>query len=240
MNIFIDSINGDKITITGGDVMHLKVLRHKAGDRFRLVETTGNKYADSELIRIDKKEAEFKVIKLEDKPQKKHKIVLYQAVIKKSNLELVIQKATELGVDSIGLVLTDRVSEKGHINLERCNIIAREAAMQSERFDVPTIESPIKLTEIVGKKDLFCLGERSHVQDIFAFLSQNISKLKEISVLVGPEGGFSSKEIVYIKEKKVPIISFGSEILRSETAAIASLSVIKSFCLTNSLIYDRI
>jgi 16S rRNA (uracil1498-N3)-methyltransferase len=230
MNIFVDKITENIVIITGQDVDHLRVRRHKPGHFFKLVEIKGNRYADAELIRLDKKEAEFKIKQILIKKRKKAQISLYQAVIKKSNMEVVIQKAVELGVDIVIPVFTERVSEKGKINKARLYVIAKEAAMQSERLEIPQIEDAITFHEAIKAKNLFCLGERTTGTTIKELMIGS-DPCKDIAVLVGPEGGFSGKEFSLLQDKSIPVISFGESIMRSETSAIAALSVIRCFYL---------
>ena len=231
MNIFVEKLEGEELVLRGADVNHLNVRRHKPGYFFKLVETEGNFFADAELSSISKKEAVFLVKKLENKPQSLAKIALYQAVIKKPKMELIVQKAVELGVDRIVPVITERVSEKGILNMERMAIIAREAAMQSERMSIPQIGKVVSLKEALEKQGLLCLAERSRgisIKDKFLDTELN----PEISVLVGPEGGFSINEFELMKQSGVTLVSFGESIMRAETAAIAALSVIRCFYLT--------
>ena len=230
MNIFVEKLSGNVVTILGQDVEHLNVRRHRPGNCFKLVEIQGDKYAEAELTRIDKKEAEFKIKQVFIKKQNKAKISLYQSIIKKSNMELVVQKAVELGADRVIPVFTERVSEKGKINKERLKIISKEAAMQSERFEIPQIEEAITFQEVIKINNLFCLCERTTGVNIKELMT-GMDPSKDIAVLVGPEGGFSEKEFSILKDRAIPIISFGDSIMRSETSAIAVLSVIRCFFL---------
>ncbi len=230
MHIFVDSITGEEIIINGADVAHLQVRRQKAGQFFKIIETSGNSYVDAELILLSKNQATFKVKTVFEKKQSKTKITLFQSVIKKSNMELVVQKAVELGVDSVVPVMTERVSELGAINYTRLALIAKEAAMQSERYSVPSIEKAISFSEAIVIPNIFCLGERVKGNGILEFMNKIVPS-DNLGVLVGPEGGFSGRELSFLQEKMVPVVSFGESIMRAETAAIAALSVIRSFYL---------
>lgn len=230
MNIFIEKINSKNLIITGQDFDHLKVRRQKQGQFFKIVETQGDSYCEAELVNFGKKEAEFKVKQIFKKKTKKTQIVLYQAIIKKSNMELIVQKATELGVDRIIPVVTERVSEQGTLNMTRLAVIARESAMQSERLDIPEVLEPINFLDAVKADNFFCLGERTtgkNIKDLMLMLPP----CPNIAVFIGPEGGFSEKEVSILQANYVPIVSFGESIMRSETSAIAVLSVIRCFCL---------
>lgn len=138
------------------------------------------------------------------------------ACIKKENLELVIQKATELGVSDIFLLFTEHTVHR-KVNLERLNAIAIEACEQSERLCLPTIHPPVSFLEFVAQKkdfNLYFLAERTDLKKTL--------KIQKPCFVIGPEGGFSEAE-----KKQFPAentISLGSQILRAETASIGILS----------------
>jgi 16S rRNA (uracil1498-N3)-methyltransferase len=232
MNIFVERIKDNLVKIVGKDVEHLKVRRNKPGHFFKISETHGQKYADAQLVSLDKKEAVFKIKNFFKKPEESTTLTLYQAVIKKVKMELVVQKAVELGVNKIVPVMTERVSEKSRLNMYRFSLIIKEAAMQSERLWLPSIEEVVTFSQAIQADNLFCLGERTTRKNLKQFLFEE-SNPKSIAVLVGPEGGFTETEFSMMQAKRVPVISFGDNIMRSETAAIAVLSAIKCFYLAD-------
>ncbi|MFN4088580.1 MAG: 16S rRNA (uracil(1498)-N(3))-methyltransferase [Alphaproteobacteria bacterium] len=146
---------------------------------------------------------------------------------KRQAFDLIVQKATELGVAAIRPVLTER-TVPDRVNLQRLGSIAREAAEQSERLDVPAIEPPRALGPILGGWDparriLLC-DERGRGQSI-----ANASAWPRggsWAVLTGPEGGFTARELDALRDLPfVTSIGLGPRILRAETAAIAALAV---------------
>ncbi len=147
--------------------------------------------------------------------------ILCPALIKRENMELVLQKATELGVTEIFPVITERTVVR-HLNLERARLIVTEAAEQCERLSVPIMHEPVSLTELFRvlpeAAQLVFLHERTEV-------TSPVDAITLPAFLIGPEGGFSSAEIqkIMLLNNVVPI-HLGNTILRAETAAIAVLS----------------
>jgi 16S rRNA (uracil1498-N3)-methyltransferase len=146
------------------------------------------------------------------------KITLYLSVIKKDNFELVAQKATELGVSAIIPIITER-SEKKSLHGERLQKIIIEASEQCGRGDIPT------LLPIVTLHDVFAI-ERPHTQSFvlqmngIPFQAINIPSLDNVSLFIGPEGGWSPSEEQYFQDNGCEAISLGKTTLRAETAAI--------------------
>ena len=162
-------------------------------------------------------------------------IHVVQAIPKGSRLDFIIEKATELGASAITPVMTersvvriekDRVGEK----LKRWSRIALESAQQSGRWDVPEIAPPVTLPDFLAsfrKADLNLLlweGEkRVTIKDVL----KGVQEVKSVTVLIGPEGGFSEDEIGKAVEKGFVAVSLGELILRTETAPITALSILQ-------------
>ncbi len=147
--------------------------------------------------------------------------ILCFALIKKENTDLILQKATELGVTEIYPMITERTVVR-QFNLERAQTIVAEAAEQCERLTVPVVHHPQSLQETIKQLQGNCtpvyLAERADVSD-------NLSQIKIPAFFIGPEGGFSSSENRFLSEQKnVKTVHLGNTILRAETAAIAILS----------------
>lgn len=146
---------------------------------------------------------------------------LYMAIIKKEAMDLVIQKAVELGVRSIHPVLCAR-SVVSKINQERLQQIAIEAAEQCERLNVPAVLPPVSLAD--------ALAHIPHNQ-VVAFLNERgenqglLKRQEPVAFFVGPEGGFTPAEIQLMRAHPNAVsVHLGQTILRAETAAIAALS----------------
>jgi len=131
---------------------------------------------------------------------------------------LIVEKCTEIGASAFHPLISER-SEKKDLNIERLYKIAKEAAEQSGKTSLPAIFNPEKLEKAISDFDgeLFLLNFDG--DDLKKMLSTN--KSKKIGILVGPEGGWSDNERIWFDEKGIKSVSFGSQTLRAETAAIA-------------------
>ncbi len=145
---------------------------------------------------------------------------LCPALIKKDNMDMVLQKATELGVTDIYPLISDHAVHV-HFNKDHSELIIQEAAEQCERLTLPTIHQPMKLSALLQElpKDCqcYCLAERT--QDS-AFLPTE----GKLAFFVGPEGGWSEKEKQFFSKNNFKFLHFDVGILRAETASIAILS----------------
>jgi 16S rRNA (uracil1498-N3)-methyltransferase len=154
-------------------------------------------------------------------------IWLCASIVKKDNFEWTVEKATELGVSHIIPILSDR-SEKKSLNIERLEKIIIEASEQSGRGNVPTIYPIMKLNEAIDHiRHKFAAG----TLEVLAFhvegelLRDNISyKDKSIALFIGPEGGWSEKEVDLFHKNNIPLKCLGRQILRAETAVVAALA----------------
>lgn len=155
------------------------------------------------------------------------KIVLFQSLIKKDKMEWVVQKAVELGVSEIIPIISER-SEKKDINLNRLNKILIEASEQCGRVDLIKISPVIKFSEVLQEVEgISFLGDGSGDFFVDKIKGLNIKKNK-INIFIGPEGGWSIEELELAKKNKVEIVSLNNNILRSETATVAFLSLISN------------
>jgi 16S rRNA (uracil1498-N3)-methyltransferase len=167
-----------------------------------------------------KKSAQLMIHKLNRKQTTPAFCALCPALIKKDNMDLVLQKATELGVTDIYPIISDHVVHV-HFNKEHADLIVREASEQCERMTIPTIHQPMKLASVMADlpKDClrYCLAERDEHSDF-------LPKSGKLAFFVGPEGGWSDKEKQFFKKNNFNSLHFDVGILRAETASIAILS----------------
>ncbi len=155
---------------------------------------------------------------------------LFIALVKRARLETIVEKAAELGVRRVRLVLTERTNAD-HTNIARLTAIATEASEQTGRLDVPTVVAPQPLSLVLsgmeaGRRLMFCDegGEAAPVADALKGVSTG-----PWAVLIGPEGGFSPAERAAIRDLAfASSVSLGPRILRADTAAIAALSLWQS------------
>lgn len=151
---------------------------------------------------------------------------LLTSVVKKSALEFAVEKATELGVRRIRLVVTHR-TQTSHVRMDRLDAIAIEAAEQTGRLDVPMIDEPVKLGELLdgweaGRRLMFC-DETGGAPAMGALAEAGGGPW---TLLIGPEGGFSPEERERLRALPLTTaVSLGPRILRADTAAIAALTL---------------
>ena len=198
-----------------------KVMRIDIGKSFSLFNQSGE--WEAKVLNINRGIVEFTVVKKLRSAENEKEIWLAFAPIKLNYLNLMIQKATEIGVTRFIPILTERTVVR-KLNEKRINKIITEASEQSNRLNIPTLE---KLTKL----DSF-LKSNQNTNIIFGDLNTDKNKLDlknkdTLCVLIGPEGDFSIKEREKILKLK-NIISFkvNNNILRSETAAISIISII--------------
>ncbi len=208
-----------------GEIAHqiIKVLKLEKGEKIELCDGKGLN-ALCEIKNLSKNSVLVNIEKVA-KDETENKIVfLFCAVLKKENFELVVQKATECGVNKIIPIITSRTVKTG-LNLERLNKIAKEASEQSGRSTVPEISEPIsfeKSLEIINKNDLNIIFDISGEN-----LSGKISK--NINIWIGPEGGWTPEELKKTKQNNFKIASLGPLTLRGETAAIVATYLVKNW-----------
>lgn len=151
---------------------------------------------------------------------------LIVAVVKKARVETIVEKAAELGARRVRLVLTKRTNAD-RIRLDRLDAIAEEAAEQTGRMDVPAVDDPIKLDALLdgwetGRRLMFC-DETGGAPAISAVRDAGEGPW---SILIGPEGGFSSEEGERLRSLPfTTAVSLGPRILRADTAAIAAMTL---------------
>jgi 16S rRNA (uracil1498-N3)-methyltransferase len=229
-NRFIGNFNLDKKEIFVSDLKfynQLKnVLRLKAKDKIIICDGKG-KEAQAQIKSISKDKIVLQIEKAylpQRDPQMK--VVLYCAVLKRENFELVVQKATEIGVSKVVPIITKR-TVKLSLKMERLLKIAKEAAEQSGRVFLPEIAGPVLFNESLLKNAvsenkvnyLFDINGKDNLLNNKDYLSAG--------VFIGPEGGWDNSEIELAVNFGFKIISLGSLTLRAETAAlIGSFKVI--------------
>lgn len=157
-------------------------------------------------------------------------VTLFQALLKKDNMELIFEKCTEVGVSAFVPVLSDRSVKKG-LNEERAQKIVKEASEQSGRARLPDIQPIMSYKDaIVMAKEAGGLHILAHEKETRRSLDAAPPTGRRISLFVGPEGGFSEKEIALARNAGFFITSLSRRVLRAETAAIVgSYAVLHRF-----------
>jgi len=223
-----------EITLTDPELIHqlVNVFRFATGDKVILFDGTGFEF-EAEITLISKKEVSAKIIKSNQgsafgnsKSLALVNISLYLSLIKKGNFELAAEKCTEIGVTEIHPIISER-SEKKDLNIDRLNKIVKEASEQSGRvtlpkvYDIKPLELAVSQAVAEGKE---CVAFHTEVSTApNPSLSNEGESPKEIALFVGPEGGWTEKEMELFKQNNFKILSLGQNILRAETAAIVAV-----------------
>ena len=216
---FIADVDLDQSTLVVTDAELVSqwrnVLRLKTGDRLILSDGHGRE-AEATIADMQKGEISLEVGEVSTPGREpKKQATLWCAVLKRENFEIVIQKATEIGIARIIPLLTERTVKTG-FNRDRLEKIVREAAEQSGRTTVPELADPITFKEALAAVD---------PKDAILFDLEGEQIGAEISAsnaFIGPEGGFSEAEASQAKEAGMRIALMGNLTMRGETAAIVA------------------
>lgn len=173
---------------------------------------------------VPKKEAKTKTSLKKRGADKKPEVWLLQSMVKGDNFEWIVEKTTEVGVNHVIPVVSDRTIKKG-VNLERARKIAVEASEQSGRLSVPAVEDIVELKNaiqsfktVTGGTVVVCMQGGKSIDKV---LPKKI--VGDVALLVGPEGGWSPTEVEYFKKSKFPFLILGEHVLRAETAAVCGV-----------------
>lgn len=228
-----EQINGENAYIEGSDVNHIaNVLRMKPGEEL-LISVRGDWDYLCKIVDIETDRVNLKVLESMEQRELPVNITLLQGIPKSDKLEMIIQKAVELGVSEIIPVKTKRVvvkidEKKVDTKVNRWNAIAESAAKQSKRSIVPKVYEPMSIDnalEIVKDFGVKLIPyENADGIDKTRRILDNMDKTKNIAVFIGPEGGFEESEVERIKNSGFEVITLGKRILRTETAGLALLS----------------
>ena len=233
-------INNTEIIIKGEDINHIKnVLRKKIGDSITICNTDISTDYLCEIKKIEEDAIKCNILnKLENNTESNIKVTILQGLPKADKMELIIQKAVELGAYDITplemkrcvVKLTDKDKTK---KLQRWQKIAEVASKQSGRNRIPKINEikPIQnICNLCHEYDIVIVAYENEKENK---LKYELEKLKigqtqnpKIAVLVGPEGGIDDSEIKLLKENGAKIVTLGNRILRTETVALSVLSII--------------
>lgn len=235
---FINSkdIFDDNINIKGDDYNHIKkVLRLKCGEIITLSDGIGNEYV-AKIEEFGDGFVHTKIIEsYKNATEPPIKVTLYQGLPKSDKMDFIIQKSVELGIYRVVPVLTERTvvkinNEKDALKKsDRWNRISQEAAKQSNRGIIPKVEIPISFKEAIKQaKDnsLSLIPYEKESRNLLKQIFKEVGNVKEISVFIGPEGGFTEQEIEEAVSLGINSVTLGPRILRTETAGIAVLSIL--------------
>ncbi len=215
-------LDSELLTITNRDQLHQirDVLNLQPSEQVIIVPGDGTEIV-CEITSIDKKAVVLGALESrESKTESKRNITLYCSVLKRDHFELLVQKAVEVGVTKIVPLITERTVKLG-TNRDRMLKIILEAAEQSGRVMLPTIDEPTPFKKVLQENvdnEIRFFFDFSDTQ----FFSTDIGKTKNVGLFIGPEGGWTEAEQLFAKEKGCITRSLGSTVLRGETAAITA------------------
>ena len=238
----------DALALTGSDAHHSRdVLRMKRGEKLVLFNGCGREIT-AEIIDLGSSEIRLRKLHQTEMPPLRCRIVLGQAVPKGKNMELIVQKAVEIGADQVAPIISDRTvvqvdSESAVQKQAKWQQIAIEAAKQCGQNWLPRVHAPKKLAEFFDAAtpnagfDLRLIGslqpDAQHLKKILAdYSSEHHQRPQSVLMLVGPEGDFTPTELALARRHGCRPITLGPIILRVETAAIYCLSVLSYELLT--------
>lgn len=224
------------VTIEGSDVNHIRnVLRMKAGEKVRISTSSGKNYF-CRLSEIGEAMVQADILEeLSEGTELPNKIYLFQGLPKGDKMELIIQKAVELGAyEIIPVSMKNCVvkldAKKAENKVRRWQEIAKSAAKQSKRSLIPEIRTPLTYRQAVeAAKELDVVFIPYENERGMAATREAVEQLKagqSIGIFIGPEGGFALEEIELAKKEGMQLISLGKRILRTETAGLATLAVL--------------
>ncbi|TEB07225.1 Ribosomal RNA small subunit methyltransferase E [Pelotomaculum schinkii] len=234
-----EQVKAGRVTITGPDVVHIvKVLRLEPGDTLTVLDGRGMVY--EAVIEQAGRESVVCAVVSESNAggAPALRITLVQGLPKNDKMDLIVQKATELGVCRLIPLICDRsvvklAGDKPLCRLERWQRIAREAAKQCRRPDVPEVLPPAGWEEALA-------GMPDNTAAVIPWEEENQESLKkvlgvsgpwgDIYVFIGPEGGFTPAEVELARSHGVRPVTLGPRILRTETAGLAVLAIILYQC----------
>lgn len=229
-------ISENEIEITGGDVNHIKnVLRMTVGEEISVSDGHGRDYfgkietlgRESITVRIENSWASYVELPV--------KLTLFQGLPKADKMELIIQKAVELGAYEIVPVVTKRTivkldEKKEAKKLARWQGISESAAKQSGRGLIPKVWAPVSFKQAVNEAaamDAVLIPyEKAEGMESARQTVRNLKGKKHIGIFIGPEGGFDESEVETAAAAGAVPITLGKRILRTETAGLAALAVL--------------
>jgi len=231
-------IDGDRIRLPNKESHYLSdVLRLGPGGMFQAI-------LDGEAVMeaaLEESKGVARILASKKPPEEAGPaLTLIQAQLKAPKMAWLVQKATELGVSRLLIATTERTIPRprgGRDSLERWKVIAREAAEQCGATRLPRLEGPLPLAQALADSErspvacpasadlrlLLWEGEAPHLKDIL----KEGQGVHHVALLVGPEGGFSSREVETAQAAGFIPASLGPRVLRAETAAIAALAILR-------------
>lgn len=226
-----ENIKNNSVVITEKELLNhlVNARRVKCREKILFFDKDRNEYL-CEITEITKKELSAAIIKTYKSERiLKNNISVAKCVLKSEADFSSIQKATELGVKKIIPVISDNCAVNSKIifsKSDKFQKIADESVKQCERADFPVVENPVKLDEILLRKDfdlIIVFSEKEENMTIKKFFGQNKYNGQSILIVTGPEGGFSDREFLLFEKLNIPQLTLGKLIMRADTALTAAV-----------------
>lgn len=225
-------IKGSEIRLDGEIAFHIqKVMRMKPETKIRLVDEDSHCYLAAIVYKQDQVFAKI-IAEIEESSEMKCEITLIMGLIRQEKWDFVLQKCSELGVKRIIPMISSRnvvktKEDKIEKKLERWNKITQEACEQCKRFEIAEVVAPIKLNDCGQYKSELNLIAYENAETISEDIRTLLKKgCQSITIVIGPEGGFSSEEVEQMEQMGYKRCSLGKRILRAETAAMACCAMV--------------
>ena len=235
-SVSTNQIQNKCVKIIGEDVNHISnVLRLHELEKIIVCDKDTKTSFCAQIIHISAKQVDCKILDENiETTESNVNVDIYQGLPKADKMELIIQKAVEIGVRSIYPVAFERcivkLDKKTEIKkIERWQKIAEAAAKQSKRDIIPKVENTIDIENIchnIEKYDIILLAYENEDKHTLKYELQKLDKNKKlnIGIIIGPEGGFSEKEVQKLVDSGAKCITLGKRILRTETPSLVMLS----------------
>lgn len=216
-------INKDVVTLSGDEFLHMtKVLRYKVGFRAVILANDGVERLCT-VTEIGKDSAVLRVDEVNAADKKNVRLTLYAGNLKNNKLDLVIQKAVELGVDRV-VPFTSANCSEGKFSKERGERIALEAAKQCGSVYLSEVGDLTNFDSVLDELDGYDMAAIAYENERQNAICRSVNG-KNIALIVGPEGGFTAEEIAKATARGAVPVTLGRRVLRAETASIVACAL---------------
>jgi 16S rRNA (uracil1498-N3)-methyltransferase len=234
---FIEScdIHGQLVTITGELFHHLRAsLRIQINEALQLTDEQRRRHHVI-VTELSREQLAARIVSSTNGPERRHpQLILGQALLKGEHMDWILQKAGELGVETVVPLVTRRTvvrprQTRVDSQTRRWHRIAREAAQQSEQWQIPVVQPPCEAAAFFSQTkatNRLMLVERTH-ETTLSDIALTTGPAASVAVAVGPEGGWQDDEVAMAKDQGFQLITLGPTILRSETASLAVLAILQ-------------
>ena len=226
---FCDKLENNEYLLSREDDYHIKkVMRMNIGDQIEIVDNGNTNIC--EITNLEPVKARI-IKKLDELNENSYEIILVQSMVNENKMDLILQKGTELGINSFyvykAVNSVVKVNDKSEKKLLRWQKIVKEASEQSKRNIIPKVHNIVDLKGLCElKADLkLLLSVNEKIKNIKKVLKEN-PKYDKLLLVVGPEGGFTKEEEKILIENGYLTTSLGSRVLRTETASLVAVSMI--------------